>query len=41
MANIVGFSSELLFQPILRSATTVSKTNGIRNTVYLGAKGGD
>jgi len=32
MANIAGFSANLVFQPIPKSATTVAKTNGIGNT---------
>jgi hypothetical protein len=32
MANITGFSANLVFQPIPKSATTVAKTNGMGNT---------
>jgi hypothetical protein len=32
MANIAGFSANLVFQPIPKSAATVAKTNGIGNT---------
>lgn len=32
MVNITGFSANLVFQPISKSATTVANVNGVGNT---------